>query len=241
MNNTTKIYRIAALTLSLLALLLSLCLSVFAEEVEIIPGNEHEVDITTSEENSGYVYLGAEVPEGWGGVIDVSFHDIQTGRDQSITLSYLENEYHSGIWLRFGRYRVAAEIPDSDGMCLVSLKDPEQKVIEVKKGSKISLTISAEENPEFDFAPSEQGDDFVPPFEKDEEYQDLPSVAEKPTEDEEVLPTTSVTEAEEGEIVIEEEGSSWIVRLVLIAVLLIIVVAVIIFIFLVFKQSNMDD
>ena len=241
MKNNKNVYRIVAITLAIAAVLLTMCLSVFAEEVEIIPGREEEIDITISEENSSYVYLDAEVPEGWGGLINVSFQNTQTGRRQSVSLSYLENEYRSGIWLRFGRYRVVAELPDSDGMCLVMLKDPDQKMIEVKKGSDISLTVTAEENPDFDFTPPEHGEDFVPPHEMETDYNDLPVVTVDTTESAETTSVPTETETEEEEIVIEEENSSWMANLLAILLLVIVIVAVIIFISLAFKQNNNDD
>lgn len=227
------------LAMSLAMLMLAFAISAFAEDAREEVSREHNVTVHTSEDNSSYVYVEAEVPVGWGGSIDVTFKSLQTGKDQTVRLNYLENENQSGIWLSFGRYKVRLELPDDDGMCLLSLANPEQETIQVEKGSDITLKIQAEENPDFDFAPPVTDSPVILPLPetgKDDLAPVLPESVTEQTAQNTDTPTTAVEE----EITIEELPSSTGAYIVL-GLLIILVLGAVILFLLVEHRQNCDE
>lgn len=188
-----RLFRTLALLLCMIAMVLGSVLSASATESEIIITHEKEVDVHISEENSSYVYLDAEAPLEWLGTIQVTFHSLNNGKNYTASLSYMENEYRSGIWLPFGRYTVSPTILDDDGMCLVDLKDPDQEKITIVKGEDIELSIVATENPDYEFVIPPRDDSFIAPLPK-EEYNDLPTLGA--ATDENLTENTECTEAE---------------------------------------------
>ncbi len=180
-----SILRYLALTLCITAGLLGFVLTASAEESEVIINNEHSVDMNISTKNHSYVYLTAEVPSGWGGNIKTRFHSLSSGKDYTVTMNYIQDEYNSGIWLPFGQYSVTVSIPDEDGMCLVHMIDESQSRIHVKEGEDSQIFYSVTENPDFEFSEHPLDNQITPPAEK-EDYTDLPTV----------IPDAEITEEE---------------------------------------------
>ena len=227
------------MAMSIAMLMLAFAISAYAEEAREEVSQEHNVTVHTSEDNSSYVYVEAEVPVGWGGSIDVTFKSLQTGKDQTVRLNYLENENQSGIWLPFGRYKVRLGFPDDDGMCLLSLANPEQETIQVEKGSDITLKVQAEENPDFDFAPPETDSPVILPLPETGEDDLAPVLPEPATE-----PTTqnpgSTTASVEEEISVEELPSRTGAYFV-IGLLMFLVLGTVILFLLVEHRQNCDE
>ena len=161
------------LLLSILALVLCSVPAVSAEEMEEVITGEHALSVRPSDQDSGYVYVNAEVPTGWGGEIRVIFHSRSSGRKYFCPVSYLENEYCSGLWLPEGVYSVSAELPDDDGLCTLELKD---STLTIQKGQDFYLTVLACEKDGPDTFPDMTDSTVIPPMSPDE-YEDLPSAS----------------------------------------------------------------
>ncbi len=190
------ILRCLALTLCISAALLGLVLTAAAEDCEIIVNSDTTIDVTVSDQNHSYVYLNAEVPNGWGGNIETRFHNRSSGKDYSLTMNYIQDEYNSGIWLPFGQYTVSVSLPDDDGMCLVHMDDESQSTLQIKKGEDIRISLSVTENPDFSFPESTSGEHIVPPPAM-EDISDLPTVSAEADETSETVTLPSELETTE--------------------------------------------
>ena len=140
-----KLLKSVLVLICITVMILGSVMIVQAEEMKEVITGEHKITISPQKQNTGYVYVNAQVPNGWGGEIRVNFHSQVTGKDHSCSMSYLENEYHSGLWLPTGTYQVTAELPQDDGLCQLTLQDPSQEVIQVKSGDNLYLNILASE------------------------------------------------------------------------------------------------
>ncbi len=221
-----RLFHGLVLLLCVATLVFGSVLSVSAQDSEIVITHENTLNVNISETNSSYVYLDAEVPNEWSGTIQVTFHSFNTGKDYTASLSYLENEYRSGIWLPFGRYKVSPSILYDDGMCLVDLKDQEQKNLTIVEGEDVELAVVAIENPDYEFVIPPRDDSFVAPL-PNEEYHDLPTVGVLETEAT-TIPNTECTEAE---ITVDiEENAHGIVWGIIVNVVILGVIGIIIFI-----------
>ena len=223
-----RLFRTLALLLCMIAMVLGSVLSASATESEIIITHEKNVNVNISEKNSSYVYLDAVVPKEWLGTLQITFHSLNSGKDYTVNLSHREYDYHSGIWLPFGRYTVSPTILDDDGMCLVKLKDPDQEKITIEKGEDIELSIVTTENPDYEFVIPPRDDSFVAPLPK-EEYHDLPTIGTLATEE---AVSTENTEYTEAEITIDNQSKPVhsIVWGIVVSVMLLGVVGIFIFI-----------
>ena len=226
-------------TIKFFILMLCVCATVLgsvfcvqAEELEEIVTNQHDLPLPSANKNAGYVYLNAEVPNGWGGEIQVIFHGRSTGKDHICTMSYIENEYHTGIWLPAGSYNVVSQLTMDDGLCQLQLKDSSQETIKVQKGEDLYLTILAVETSED--APIPTGTSPIVPPKPQEDYQDLPTAAEN---------TTEGTEATE-EITLEESSDQqniWGRVIRILAIILVIIVAILTIVYFIQERREQDE
>lgn len=199
------------------AMVLGSVMVVQADEMKEVITGEHNITISPQEPRAGYVYIDAQVPNGWGGEIQVSFHSRSTGKDHICTMSYIENEYHTGIWLPAGAYNVAPQLTMDDGLCQLQLKDSSQKAIQVKKGEDLYLTILAVETSEDEPTPNDTTPIVLP--KPQEDYNDLPTEMSNTTTDE-TIPTQ--TDPQEN----QEENSNSLGRIIrIVAIILVIIVA----------------
>lgn len=222
-------------TLVLLCILLTLAtvLTVRAEEMQTIVTDQQEIEIPPAENTSIYVYLTAEVPIGWGGDIEVCFHNEGTGKEYKVTMNYIKDGYNSGLWLPFGFYGVEARQPEPDGLCMVRLEDSTQNRIQVKKGESTMVNVLVEENPEFETGASSQ--EHIQPPKEDAEYQDLPTVpVESNTE-----PSTENTEP----VPQEEEQSvpGKVVQIFATVLVIILILAVVGVLVMEYQERNAED
>ena len=199
------------------AMILGSVMVVQAEEMKEVITGEHNITISPQEPKAGYVYIDAQVPNGWGGEIEIGFHNHSTGKDYICSMSYMDNEYHSGLWLPAGNYQVAAELPYDDGLCHVELENNSQSNMKIQKGENYYLTVLAVEN-SGDITEPSSTTPITPPNPQ-EDYNDLPTEMTEAATDE-TIPSQTVPQ--ENQV---EHGNSLgrIIRVV--AIILVIIVA----------------
>ena len=232
MNN--KKLRILSLVLLLFLMMLATVLTVRAEENQIIVTNHQEIELQPAEKTSSYVYLTAEVPAGWGGDIEVSFHNEATGKDYMVTMNYIIDGYNSGLWLPFGTYDIEVLQPDPDGLCMVQLKDSTQKRIQVHKDENSLIQVLVVENPEFETSIPVQEEGYQPPKE-DSEYQDLPTVPVK-NESEDPIETTEPVIEEK-----EESISGKVVQVFATILVILLILIVVGYLIMEYQEQNAED
>ena len=199
------------------AMVLGSVMIVQAEEMKEVITGEHNITISPQETRAGYVYIDANVPNGWGGEIKINFHNLNTGKDYICSISYMDNEYHSGLWLPAGNYQVAAELPYDDGLCHVELKDNSQSSMKIQKGEDYYLTVLAVENT-VDVTEPPATTPITPPNPQ-EDYNDLPTEMANTTTDE-TIPTQTVPQEN------EEENDNSLGRIIrVVSIILVIIVA----------------
>ena len=213
------------------AMILGTALVVSAADMEEVITAEHNLTISPQKQNAGYVYVNAQVPKGWGGEIRVAFHNRSTGRDYICSMSYLENEYHSGLWLPAGSYLVSPELPLEDGLCELKLQNSDQEILQVKSGDNLYLTILAVEIPDTD-APTELIEATVIPPKNQEEYQDLPTVAAES----EAVEAETEQAADPEEVPEDATSLSGIIRIL--AVILVIIVVILTIHYMIQEHQN---
>ena len=228
-----KTVKVFILMLCICATVLGSAFCVRAEELEEVITGQHDLPLPTANKNAGYVYLDAEVPNGWGGEIQVTFHSRATGKDHTCTMSYLENEYHTGLFLPAGAYQVASQLTMDDGLCRLKLKDSTQETIQVQKGEDLYLTVLAEEIPEEEPIPTGTAPIVLP--KPQEEYQDLPTAAEE-TQAEETEAAATITPEEEPQ---QHSTLGRVFRIL--AIILVIVVAILAIAFFVLERRDPDS
>ena len=231
MNN--KRLQILTLVLLLLLMMLATAFTVRAEENHTIITNQQEIELEPAEKTSSYVYLTAEVPAGWGGDIEVNFHNEATDKDYKVTMNYIIDGYNSGLWLPFGLYGVEARQPDPDGLCTVQLENSEQKRIQVRKDENSLIRVMVVENPEFDTTVPAMEDGYHPPKE-DTDYQDLPTVPVN-IEEEDPLETTDTASQE------EESISGRVVRVFSIILVVLLLLIVVWYFIMEYQERNAED
>ena len=209
-----KILHYIALTLCISAALFGFVLTAAAEESEIIINSDKTVDVNISDKNHSYVYLTAVVPNGWGGNIETRFHNRSSGKDYTLTMNYILDDYNSGIWLPFGQYTVSVTLPDDDGMCLVHMDDESQSSIHIKKGEDIRISYSVTENPDFSFPDPTIGEQIILPSEG-EDISDLPTVS---VDAEETTETALPLETENPEVDHSNIGAMVVASILVVAV-----------------------
>lgn len=214
-----KLLKTITLLVCVCAMILGSTLSVQAEEMKEVITGEHDITISPQDQSAGYVYIDAEVPNGWGGAFQVNFHNRNTGNDHTCSMSYIENEYHSGLWLPAGSYLVSTELQYDDGLCHLELKDSSQSSMVVQKGENYYLSILALENAEDTPAPSITAP-ITPPKEQGD-YKDLPTEMTQVVTDE-TVPSQSIPLENSDE---EENSLGRIIRVV--AIILVLIVATI--------------
>ena len=228
-----KLLKSVLVLICITAMILGSVMIVQAEEMKEVITGEHNITISPQKQNTGYVYVNAQVPKGWGGEIRVNFHSRTTGKDHSCSMSYLENEYHSGLWLPAGTYQVTAELPQDDGLCQLTLQDPTQEVIQVKSGDNLYLNILASEISDESPATESTSAPVIPP-KAQEDYQDLPTANEDTPE------STESTEALDIEEV-PEDGNllTHVVRIL--AVILVVIVVILSLVYWIQNRSDADS
>ena len=223
--------KVMLLIFCILVTVSSAVFSVAASEFQTVITGEKELNIQPSDKNCGYVYVDAEVPNGWGGSVQIRFHSKSTGKDYSCQMSYIENQYHTGIYLPFGTYKVSAEIPEDD-LCLIKFKDASQETIQVKKGSSLQIVLEAVDNPDFSFEIPPSQETITPPMPQ-EQYTDLPTQA---TESETVPATISPNE--DLQIIQQEKSPEWLKGL---AVTLVLILFIAVIAYTVHEYRQMRD
>lgn len=229
-----QLLKIITLVICISAMILGSAMVVQAEEMKEVVTGEHNITISPEKRNAGYVYVSAQVPNGWSGEIRVNFYSRSTGKDHSCSMSYIENEYHTGLWLPEGSYQVSAELPQDDGLCQLKLQNPEQEILRVKNGDNQYLNILATETQDTD-TPAEITEESVIPPKNQQDYQDLPTAATETAM--EATEATEILNIEE----VPEDGNllTHIVRIL--AAILVIIVAVLTVLYLIHESSKQDS
>ena len=230
----TNLLKTVTLLLCISAMILGSVLTVQAEDMKEVITEEHHITIRPQQKNNAYVYVNAEVPKSWGGEIQVSFHSRTTGKDYICSMSYIENEYHSGLWLPAGSYQVSAELPQDDGLCRLELKDSSQSDLNIKSGEDLYLTVLALENDDTQ-TPSASFDSSIVPPKSQEEYNDLPTAADDTTTN----PTETIEETTDGP---QEDSDSMNEVIKVLSIILVVVVVILAIIYAIWERlKNGND
>ena len=224
----TKLLKTVMILICISAMILGSVLTVQAEDMKEVITKEHHITLRPQQKNNAYVYVNAEVPNGWGGEIQASFHSHTTGKDYLCSMSYIENEYHSGLWLPAGSYQVFAKLPQDDGLCHLELKDSSQSKLNIKSGEDLYLTVLALANDDIE-TPSGAFDSSIIPPKAQEEYNDLPTAADNTTTN----PTETMEETAECP---QEDSDSMNEVIKVLAIILVVVVVILAIIYAIWER-----